>query len=130
MFTSLRCKFHFNAIHVRAHDLSKKYKPRHFSVKTKHQLDVFHRETFNTEYLWHHFIYTIGVNFGSDISSTDISKYPLRSKNIFGHIFIFNSAPFIPNYIYLKVNFLGPENLVWDISTLGWASTLRYRGWL
>ena len=29
------------------------------------------------------------------------------------------AASFILNYWYLKVNFLGPENLLWDISSLG-----------
>ena len=28
---------------------------------------------------------------------------------------------------YLKVNYLGPEKLLWNISSLGWTSTLRYR---
>ena len=37
------------------------------------------------------------------------------------------SVPDISDYWYLKVNFLGPENLLWDISSLRWSLTLRYQ---
>ena len=37
------------------------------------------------------------------------------------------SSPSISNHWYLKVKFLVPENLLWDIRGLGWISTLRYR---
>ena len=36
------------------------------------------------------------------------------------------SFPFTSNCWYLKVNFLGPENLLGDISSLRWFLTLRY----
>ena len=40
--------------------------------------------------------------------------------------FSFSKTIFISNYWYLKVNFLGPENLLWDTSNLGSTLTLRY----
>ena len=49
------------------------------------------------------------------ISKTDVSEDRLISKNIFLHtsqFFLYNSTPAISNYWYLKVNFLGPENLL------------------
>ena len=63
------------------------------------------------------------------VSNTDISKYPHKQRTHYNtyHIFMFISIPFISNYWYLKVNFLVPENLLWDIRSLRWTSTLRYR---
>ena len=56
-----------------------------------------------------------------DIPNTDISKDPLIYNKQSGHyfIFVFISIPILSNYWYFKVNFLGPENLLWDISSLG-----------
>ena len=65
-----------------------------------------------------------------NIPKTEISKYPLKSENIDLTLFPFSFytlSPGIPNYWYLKVNFLGPENLLWDIGSLVWNSTLRHR---
>ena len=45
-----------------------------------------------------------------------IREYSLDSFPIFPYI----STHGIPNYRYLKVNFLGPEKLLWNISSLGW----------
>ena len=52
------------------------------------------------------------------MSNTDITKYPYISKNVVLDIFpifpyiIIISTPVISDYWYLKVNFLGPENLL------------------
>ena len=64
-----------------------------------------------------------------DNSNTDISKYHLISRIIISSnlIFFHFNLPFNSNYWYLIVNFLGPENLLWDMSNLRWISTLSYR---
>ena len=49
-----------------------------------------------------------------------IKEYSLNTISKFIKI----SYPDISNYWYLKVNFLVPENLLWDISSLGWISTV------
>ena len=36
---------------------------------------------------------------------------------------------FISNYWYLKVNFLIPENLLWDVNSLRQFSTIKYHEW-
>ena len=56
------------------------------------------------------------------IPNTVISKYPLVSYDYSLDTtpnFICSLTPFISNYLYLKVIFLGPENLLRDISSLG-----------
>ena len=50
---------------------------------------------------------------------TSCARWAADSRNI--------STPVISNCWCLKVNFLGPENLLWDIRNLTWTSTLRYR---
>ena len=53
------------------------------------------------------------------ISNTDYLKVPSYIKECSLLIFIYFSTPVISNYCYLKVNFMGPENLLCDISSLG-----------
>ena len=63
------------------------------------------------------------------ISQTLLSHCIIIYQGIlFGHIshFPYISTSVTTNYWYLKVNFLEPENLLWDISSLGWTSNLRY----
>ena len=64
--------------------------------------------------IWHiYVIYCIKLTLV--ISNTDISKYPLISKNIVWTHFLFFftfSTLVTSNYCYLKVNFLRPENLL------------------
>ena len=53
-----------------------------------------------------------------------LKRYLFRGEMSLGIIFAVQStcdiskSKFIPNYWYLKVNFLIPENLLWDISNL------------
>ena len=50
-----------------------------------------------------------------DMSDSDISEYLLIKKNVVWicfPTFLYISTPVISNYWYLKVNFLGPENLL------------------
>ena len=54
----------------------------------------------------------------SFISQYSLDKFPIS---------LCISTPVSSNYLYSKVNFLGPENLLWDISSLGWSLTLRYQ---
>ena len=68
-----------------------------------------------------------------DISNTDILKYLLcmYKRMSFGHIsyFIYN-LHFNSCYIKLMTSqskFSVSENFLWDISSLGWILTLRYR---
>ena len=63
-----------------------------------------------------------------DIENTNISN-TLYQKIYLDEfpIFIWISTHVIRNYKYLKVNFLEPENLFWDICSLEWTLTLRYR---
>ena len=53
------------------------------------------------------------------------SKFSVCSVSL-GHL----KSRFIPNYWYLKVNFLGPEKLLWDISSLGWTWFWDILNWL
>ena len=60
----------------------------------------------------------------------DISVYPPSCSKDYSRdtlpVFRNISTLVISNYWYLKVNFLGTENLLWDTSSLRWISTLRY----
>ena len=62
-----------------------------------------------------------------DILNADIWKYSFYQEFSLATIptFINISTSVMSNYWYLKVSFLVPENLLWDISSLGW--TLRYQ---
>ena len=76
-----------------------------------------------------------------DILNTYISKYPPISKNIVltQFLLLFTFQLFLSQTIDItKVNFLGPENslwninglwwtLTWDINGLGWTLTFRYQ---
>ena len=44
--------------------------------------------------------------------------------------FIYISTPIILNYWYFKVNFLRPENLSWDISSLEWSNYWYISKWI
>ena len=108
--------------HTVKHGMARRYRRRVWSQF----LLYLSEKSYRTEHWFASWLY---IQWTRGISNTFISKYLLISKNSVNTrlFFLYSSAPFISNYRYLKVNFLGPENLLWDISSFEWTSISKYR---